>query len=273
MVEDEYENEKTAVGWRKEMKLINFSAIYTLWLREMKRFFRAKSRVVGSLGMPLFFLLFMGRGFARARIPGIPEGLNYVNYLTPGIIGMILLFGSMFAGISVLWDRQFGFLKEVMVAPVSRFSIVLGRTAGGVTMALFQGFFILIAGLLMGLKTGFLNVLLSIFYMLLISTSFVALGLAFASKMQDMHGFQLIMNFLMFPLFFLSGALFPISELPGWIALFSYIDPLTYGVDAMRATLIGVSHFSLALDTAVLLTFCIVMLSIGAYLFEKVEVD
>lgn len=255
------------------MRLINLLAIYTLWLREMKRFFRAKSRVVGSLGMPFFFLLFLGKGFSRARLPGIPPGVDYVNYLTPGIIGMILLFGSMFAGISVLWDRQFGFLKEVMVTPVSRTSIVIGRVAGGVTMALFQGVLVLVAGLAMGLKTGVFGVLTSLVFMVLISTAFVGLGLAFASKMDDMHGFQLIMNFLMFPLFFLSGALFPITELPSGVAILSYLDPLTYGVDALRGTLIGTSQFSLVLDTTILLGSCAVMVGLGAYLFEGVEVD
>jgi ABC-2 type transport system permease protein len=255
------------------MKVINPSAIYTLWLREMKRFFRAKSRVVGSLGMPLFFLLFMGTGFSRARLPGIPAGVDYVDYLVPGIIGMILLFGSMFAGISVIWDRQFGFLKEVMVTPVSRTSIVLGRTAGGVTMALFQGILILIAGMAMGLNTGFFNVLFSLIFMILISAGFVGLGLAFASKMEDMHGFQLIMNFLIFPIFFLSGALFPITELPSVLILLSYLNPLTYGVDALRRILIGTSQFPLSIDILALLGFCISMIALGTYLFEKVEVD
>ncbi len=255
------------------MKLINPSAIYTLWLREMKRFYRARSRVIGSLGMPLFFLLFLGKGFSRASLPGIPEGVDYVNYLTPGIIGMILLFGSMFAGISVLWDRQFGFLKEVMVTPVSRTSIVLGRVAGGVSMALFQGILVLAAGLIMGLKTGLFGVLSSLFFMILVSSAFVGLGLAFASKMEDMHGFQMIMNFLMFPLFFLSGALYPITEMPDFVIALSYLNPLTYGVDALRKTLLGFSMFSLALDTVVLLIFCTTMVGLGAYLFEGVEVD
>ncbi len=255
------------------MKLINPSAIYTLWLREMKRFFRARSRVIGSLGMPLFFLIFMGRGFSRANIPGIPPGIDYLNFLTPGIIGMILLFGSMFAGISVLWDRQFGFLKEVMVTPVSRVSIVLGRVAGGVTMALFQGVLVLIAGLFLGLNTGPIGVVFSLLFMVLISSAFVGLGLAFASKMEDMHGFQLIMNFLMFPLFFLSGAIFPISELPSILVALSYINPLTYGVDALRGTLLGASNFSIIVDTAILLVFSIAMVGFGAYLFEEVEVE
>ncbi len=255
------------------MKLINPSAIYTLWLREMKRFVRAKSRVVGSLGMPLIFLIFLGKGLGSANIPGIPEGVDYVNYLAPGIIGMVLLFGSMFAGISVLWDRQFGFLKEVMVTPVSRTSIVLGRVAGGVSMALVQALLVLFAGLLMGLKTGFFGVLSSLIFMILISAAFVGLGLAFASKMEDMHGFQMIMNFLMFPLLFLSGAIYPITGMPKAVVLLSYLNPLTYGVDALRRALIGASDFPLLIDFAVLLLFSTAMVALGAYLFEGVEVD
>ncbi len=186
---------------------------------------------------------------------------------------MILLFGSMFAGISVLWDRQFGFLKEVMVTPVSRVSIVLGRVAGGVTMALFQGVLVLVAGLFLGLNTGPIGVVFSLLFMVLISSAFVGLGLAFASKMEDMHGFQLIMNFLMFPLFFLSGAIFPISELPSILVALSYINPLTYGVDALRGTLLGASNFPIIVDTAILLVFSIAMVGFGAYLFEEVEVE
>ncbi|GBE18604.1 inner membrane transport permease YadH [archaeon BMS3Abin16] len=255
------------------MKLINLSAIYTLWLRETKRFLRAKSRVIGALGMPLMFLVFMGKGFSKASLPGLPQGVNYINYLAPGIIAMILLFGSMFAGISVLWDRQFGFLKEVMVSPVSRTSIVLGRVAGGVTMALSQAMLMLIASLVMGLKTTVFGVLSSLIFMVLLSAAFVGLGLAFASKMEDMHGFQMIMNFLMFPLFFLSGALFPLSELPVWVEKIALLNPMTYGVDALRATLIGVSVNPLAVDALALIFFCTAMVGFGAYLFESVEVD
>ncbi|RMF88942.1 MAG: multidrug ABC transporter permease [Methanobacteriota archaeon] len=255
------------------MKLIDLSAIYTLWLRETKRYVRARSRVVGSLGMPLMFLIFLGEGFSRASLPGLPPGLDYVNYLSPGIIAMILLFGSMFAGISVLWDRQFGFLKEVMVSPVSRTSIVLGRVAGGVTMALSQALLMLVASLLMGLKTTAQGVLYSLPYMALLSAAFVGLGLAFASKMEDMHGFTMIMNFLMFPLFFLSGALFPLSELPRWVARLTLLNPMTYGVDALRGALVGVSDFPLLIDALALAVFSIVMVGLGAYLFESVEVD
>ena len=185
--------------------MINGTAIYILWLREMKRFVRARSRVIGTLAMPLLFLAFLGFGFHSLAIPGIPRDLDYIHFLVPGIIGMTMLFTAMFAGISVLWDREFGFLKEIMVTPVNRVSIVLGRIAGGTTTALIQGMLILGISLFMGFRViAIAPLLLSIVFMLLIATTFIGLGLIFASKMKDIHGFSLIMNFVMFPLFFLS---------------------------------------------------------------------
>jgi ABC-2 type transport system permease protein len=249
-------------------------AVYSIWLREMLRFFRLKSRLIGSIGAPFFFLAFLAMGFGPvSSMPGIPEGMDYVSYLTPGIIGMTLLFSSTFAGLSVLWDREFGFLKEIMVAPVSRLSIVLGRTSGGVTTAIMQAAIILISGILLGMSVPTLSgLLLSVVFMILIAAAFIGLGLAFASKMEDMSGFSLIMNFLIFPLFFLSGALFPVDRFPEAVRILAYLNPLTYGVDGLRYSLIGVSAFSPALDLGLLAIFCAIMLGIGAYLFEISEV-
>lgn len=249
-------------------------AIYSIWLREMLRFFRLKSRLVGSVASPFFFLAFLGMGFgSAAAMPGIPQGVGYVSFLTPGIIGMTLLFSSTFAGLSVLWDREFGFLKEIMVAPVSRIAIVLGRTAGGVTTAIIQALIILLSGILLGMTApGLTGLLLSLIFMVLIASTFIGLGLAFASKMEDMSGFSLIMNFLIFPLFFLSGALFPLDRFPQAIKILAYINPLTYGVDGLRYSLIGASAFSPALDFAVLAVSCTAILGLGAYLFEISEV-
>ncbi|MHC1630734.1 MAG: ABC transporter permease [Methanotrichaceae archaeon] len=255
------------------MEKVNLYAVYSLWLREMIRFFRLKSRVFGSLAPPFFFLAFLGFGFRSASL-GIPEGVDYVSFLTPGIIGMTLLFSSTFAGLSVLWDREFGFLKEIMVAPVSRLSIMMGRTSGGVTTAVMQGLILLVPGIFMGLKTtGFGGFLLSLVFMVLIATIFNGLGLAFASKMKDMSGFSLIMNFMVFPIFLLSGALFPVENLPSWLRTLSYLDPLTYGVDGLRGSLVGVGSFSLVLDFGVLVVSCAAALGLGAYLFEISDVD
>lgn len=253
----------------------DLNAIYSIWLREMLRFFRLKSRLVGSLASPFFFLAFLGMGFgpSAASLPGIPQGVGYVSFLTPGIIGMTLLFSSTFAGLSVLWDRQFGFLKEIMVAPVSRIAIVLGRTVGGVTTAIVQALIILLSGILLGMVVPTIpGIIISIAFMVLIAAAFIGLGLAFASKMEDMSGFSLIMNFLIFPLFFLSGALFPLDRFPPIIKTLAYLNPLTYGVDGLRHSLIGVGTFPLAMDFMVLVVVCAAMVGLGAYLFETSEV-
>lgn len=244
-------------------------SIYTIWLREVKLFFRAKSRVAGSIAMPVFWLAFVGVGFKSAFNLNLEIG--YLEFMAPGIIGMSLLFSSMFSGLSVLWDRQFGFLKEILVAPVSRTSIVLGKTLGGATIALIQGILILLVSVAMGVKIRLDGIPLSVLFMLLISSSFIGLGLAFASKMTDPHGFQAVYGFIMMPMFFLSGALFPLDALPLWLKSLTYLDPLTYGVDALRGLLTGVSHFSLWQDFAAMFIFLITTTSLGSYLFRRIE--
>lgn len=252
----------------------NFQAIYVLWLREMKRYVRARSRIVGSLGMPFFFLIFLGTGFKNFRPFNAPPDVDYLNFLAPGILAIVLQFGSMFTGIAILWDRQFGFLKEIMVAPVSRVAIVLGRTLGGMTTALLQGFLFLAVAFFAGLRvesvSGFFMAPL---FMIFIACAFVNLGLAISSMMRDMQGFSLVMNFIMVPIFLLSGALFPVEQFPGWVRMLSYIDPLFYGVDGLRYSLIGMSKFSPFLDFSVLFFFCAFMVGLGTFLFSKVDVD
>jgi ABC-2 type transport system permease protein len=257
------------------MRSVFFQAIYVLWLREVKTFFRARSRILGNIIQPFFFLAILGVGFKSSMsfVAVDMKGVDYLQFLVPGLIGMTLLFSSMFAGLSILWDRQFGFLKEIMVAPVSRFSLVLGRIAGGMTTTLLQALSILLIAHLFGFKiktlTGFL---LSLIFMGLIGIGFVGMGVAFASKMEDMHGFQIVMNFIIMPIFFLSGALFPLEGLPSWLSSLMYLDPLTYGVDGLRKALLGVSHFPIALNLTVLVTFCTGMLCLGAYFFSHCEV-
>jgi len=252
--------------------MINKTAIYVLWLREMKRFLRAKSRVFGTLAMPLFFLAFLGLGFRRMSIPGMSGEVDYIQFLVPGIIGMSILFSSTFGGLSVLWDREFGFLKEIMVAPVTRVSIVFGRIAGGATTALIQAILILGISFLFGFKiVSISSLLLALAFMTLIAITFLGLGLIFASKMRDMQGFSIVMNFVIFPLLFLSGAFYPLDNFPVWLRYISRIDPLTYGVDGLRAVLLGVSSFSTLYNFALLAVFSSVMIVLGAYFFEKSE--
>ena len=188
-------------------------------------------------------------------------------------MSMTLLFGSMFAGISILFDRQFGFLKEIMVSPVDRTSIVIGRIFAGMTSGVIQAFFILLISILMGVRvTNPMGLVLSIPFILVIAISFVGLGISLASRIEDMHGFQMIMNFLVMPTFLLSGALFPVDKLPAWLAGITYLDPLTYGVDGLRGLIIGSSHLPIILDFGVLSAFCIAMIILATYLFSKTEV-
>jgi ABC-2 type transport system permease protein len=251
---------------------ISWVAVYVLWLREMKRFLRAKSRLVGAVAMPLFFLLFLGMGFSRMAVPGLARQVNYISFLVPGILGMGLLFSSTFGGLSVLWDREFGFLKEIMVAPVSRLSIVIGRIAGGTTTGLIQGALILVVAFGLGFRVSSpVGLILGLLIMLLIATTFLGLGLIFASKMKDMQGFSVVMNFVIFPLFFLSGALYPLNNLPAGVRYLSYADPLTFGVDGLRAAWLGTSSLPLSVDIALMVIFTCGMLILGAYFFEKSE--
>jgi ABC-2 type transport system permease protein len=251
-------------------KTENMIAIYTLWLREVKKYFRSKSRIIGSLGQPILFLIALGFGLGPV-FQKAGEG-NYIQFLVPGIISMSILL-AIFSGISVIWDRQFGFLKETLVAPVPRWQIMLGRTLGGATVAILQGFIVFAISFLAGFKLTNLTALpITLVFMALIALIFTALGTAIASVLEDMHGFQLIMNFLVMPVFFLSGALFPLGNLPKVLNVVVQFNPLSYGVDALRATLGGVSQFGLITDFWVLAIVTAILIFIGSYLFSKIQV-
>jgi len=247
--------------------------IYTMWLRQIKRFLRVKSRVASSILMPFLFLAFLG--LPLSFIPGFEiEGMNYLDFLAPGIVGMTLLFSSTISGVSVIWDKEFGFLKEVLVAPVNRFSIILGRSLGGMTIALVQALVIVAIAMAMGVKiSGISGFFLSIVFMILTCATFTGLGLIIAAKLADTQGFMSIMNLVIMPIFFLSGAFFPLQSMPAGIKYIMYINPLTYGVDGLRGALVGGAAFPLWLDFAVLLVLSIVLAGLGAYLFSKMEAD
>lgn len=246
------------------------TAIYMLWLRQLKRYFRSRARIVASLGQPLLFLLALGFGlgpiFQRAG-----QG-DYIQFLAPGVIGMTVLFTAIFSGIELIWDRQFGFLKETLVAPVPRTLIMIGRTLGGATVALLQGFIVVIICFIAGFRVHHVSAIpIALVVMALIAIMFTALGTAIASVLSDFQGFQLVMNFLVMPIFFLSGALFPLAGLPMVLNILATIDPLSYGVDGLRASLSGAGHFGLTLDLAVLAILSSIFLIVGTRLFSKIQ--
>jgi ABC-2 type transport system permease protein len=249
------------------------SAIYILWLREVKRYTRSRAQIIASLGQPMLYLLVLGFGlgpvFQRAG-----NG-NYLQFVAPGVIGMSVLFSSIFSGLGILFDRQFGFLKETLVAPVSRLQIMAGRTLGGATVAVIQGLLVTTICLIAGFRpVNLATVPLALGFMVLIAICFAALGMAIGSGLQDMQGFQLIMNFLVLPIYFLSGALFPLTGLPIVLSYITKADPLAYGIDGMRNVLLGASHaaFDPRLDLVVLLVVGSILLVIGAQRFSKIEV-
>jgi ABC-2 type transport system permease protein len=257
-------------------RIIDPLPIYTMWLREMKRFLRVKARVVGSLLMPIFFLAFLGlpMSFIPAReIPGLGD-MGYLDFLAPGIVGMTLLFAGTMSGASVIWDKEFGFLKEVLVAPVNRFSVILGRSLGGMTTAIIQALIIVGIAVAMGVTlSGVSGFFLALLIMILTCAACTGFGLIIATKLGNLEGFMAIMNLIVFPIFLLSGAMFPVQVMPPWLKYIMYINPLTYGVDGLRSTLIGVAAFPLWLDFTVLIIVCITLATLGSYFFSRMEAD
>ncbi len=216
--------------WRHEVV-----AVYAVWLRDLTRFVKERVRIVGALAQPLIYLVVMGTGFgATFRASAIPQGFSYKAFMFPGVLGMTVLFTSLFAAISVIWDREFGFLKEILVAPISRASIVLGKVLGGATVASLQGTLLLLLSPLVGIHLGAGQVVQLWIVMFLMAFALTSLGLAIASRMTSMEGFQVVMNFLIVPMWLLSGAFFPLRGVPAWMATLMRFDPLTYGVDALR---------------------------------------
>jgi ABC-2 type transport system permease protein len=243
--------------------------LYALWLRQLKRYVRSRARVIASLGQPLLFLFGFGFGFAPV-FQKAGQG-NYIQFLAPGVIAMTILFTSIFSGIELIFDRQFGFLKEMLVAPVSRATIMVGRTLGGATVSLIQGLVVAAICLIAGFRPALSALPAALLFMVLIAIMFTALGTAIASVLSDFQGFQLVMNFLVMPIFFLSGALFPLNNLPVALDVIARIDPLSYGVDGLRSSLIGISHFGAALDLGVLAALCVILLLVGGRLFQRIQ--
>jgi ABC-2 type transport system permease protein len=247
------------------------AVIFILWLREVKRYLRSRTQMIASLGQPLMYLLALGFGLGPVfQKSGMG---SYLQFIAPGVIGMSILFTSIFSGVGLLWDRQFGFLKETLVAPVPRLQIMIGRTLGGATIAVIQGSLVLVVCLIAGFRPQSLTALpAALVFMALVAIVFAALGTAIGSTLRDMQGFQMVMNFLVMPIFFLSGALFPLAGLPTALTVATRIDPLCYGIDGLRGALIGLSEFGLALDLAILGILACCFLVLGARLFSRIQV-
>jgi len=246
------------------------SAIYILWLRQLKRFFRAKSRMIGAVGQPLLFLLALGYGLGSVY-QRAGQG-NYLEFLVPGIMAQTVLFSAMFYGAMIMFDKQFGFLKETLVAPVARWKIMLGGALGGATTAVIQGLVVLVVSLFLGFRpehwTGIIGMLAAL---CMLSVAIAAFSSGIGSFVQDMQGFQAINQFLVFPLYFLSGALYPLNGVPTWLRVIAEINPMSYAVDAMRDTLIGITHFGLLRDFTVLSITLVILIAFGAFRFKHIE--
>ncbi len=247
-------------------------AVYIIVLREFKRFFRQKGRLVTTMARPLLWLLIVGTGFTS--IIRVDAGANYMQFILPGIVGTTILFSSIFSTMSVVWDREFGFMREMLVAPVSRLSIVFGKLLSGTALSTFQGAVLLLVAPLLGLDVSVGDFALMVLLMFLVSISITALGLFVASLLTSLEGFNIIMNFIVLPMFFLSGALYPVNALPSYIRYLSYINPLSYGVDIFKHILLPVegrlsAELPLSVDIIFVAAFALIFTLLTALVFER----
>ncbi len=243
-------------------------AIYAIWVREVKVFTREKPRVVAAIAQPLIWIALVGTGFSSTIPRSATGGVDYRAYLFGGVIAQTILFGTVFYGLYIIWDRKLDVLKEILVAPVSRTAIFFGKVVGGSTESLMQGVILLAIGLWL-FRVPPLGALFALVFVLLLAIAFVSIGLFIGSFFDSFEGFQAILSFLLFPLFFLSGALFPVSNLPAWLTAMVRLNPVTYAVDGLRGSTVGVHAFPYALDLGVLLGFCLLMLALGTWAFRR----
>lgn len=249
-------------------KVMSLRGIYAIWWREMVIFFREKPRVISAIVNPLLWLFIFGGGLgASVRI----SGFNYQQYIFPGVITQTLLFSSIFYGAYLVWDRRIDLLKAILVSPLSRASIFLGKVLGGVTTALLQALIILLFGMLLGVNYTLTSFMLTLVVVVTATSGLVAIGLTIGSFMESPEGFQLIGSFVIFPLFFLSGALFPLDNLPVWLEIFAVINPVTYIVDTLRGILLGLQYFSTLQNLLTLTVFVVVINLIGVQAFKRMQ--
>jgi len=260
----------------------NLRGVYTIWYRDILRIWHDKMRMIGSLILPILFLVGFGSGLS-ARMGLLAPGIDFTQFMFPGIIGMTVLMSSFMAGVSVVWDREFGFLKEVLVAPISRASVAAGKTLGAATVALLQGIIILLFAPLVGISLSAGTVLALLPLMFLLAASMGSLGVLLATRIRSMEAFQAVMQMLMFPVVFLSGAFFPLQGLPVWMNILVKINPATYGIAPIRQVVLGVppgSPFSVNLfghnmslweNVTVLAVFGAAMILLAMWSFSSQE--
>lgn len=244
------------------------SKIYAIWFREFRVFLRERSRLIASTFTPLLWLFVVGSGFGSAAAH---TNIDYEIFIFPGIVCMSVIFSSVFYGSYIIWDRKFDFLKSVMVAPVSRGTIFTGKTCGGMTNSLVQASILLVIGVIIGIHFTLLSLIQTVVVVLLLSFALTSLGLALGSYMQSLEGFQMIVSFVVFPLFFLSSALFPLHNLPYWLSILTSLDPATYAVDALRNAMLGIGSKSLGLDISILAIITVGLGAFGVYSFGRMK--
>jgi ABC-2 type transport system permease protein len=232
--------------WRRTL-----TGVYVIWYRDLLRYWRDRTRLVASLAQPLLFLVIFGVGLSSslgsvgrggsgsAGFGGAGGTISYVQYMYPGVVGMAVLFSAMFSSMSIVWDREFGFLKEILVAPIDRSAVAVGKALGGATQAMFQGLIMLAVGPAVGVHLTPLTVLEVLPILFLLAFTLSAFGVSIAARMRSMQGFQVIMNFLLMPIFFLSGALFPVVGLPAWMTVLTRVDPVAYGIAPLRTAVLS----------------------------------
>ncbi len=260
----------------------NLRGVYTIWYRDLLRFWHDKLRMAGSITFPLIFLFVFGSGLS-ARMDFLGSGINFTQFIFPGIVGMSVLMSSFMAGMSVVWDREFGFLKEVLVAPISRASVAVGKTLGAATVALLQGMLILLFAPLIGVSLSLWTVLATLPLMFLLAVSMGSLGILLATRIRSMEAFQAVMQMLMFPMMFLSGVFFPVQGLPAWMNVLVKINPATYGIAPIRQVMLGTlpdSPFSISLlghtmslwdNVTVMAAFGVAMILLSMWSFGNQE--
>ncbi|MCX8151011.1 MAG: ABC transporter permease [Candidatus Bathyarchaeota archaeon] len=257
--------------------MTELKGLYTLWLREVKRYLRNRTRILSSFMQPFLWLVIFGVGIGSSLRGALPTPeLTYQELIFPGILGQTLLFTSMFMGISVIWDKEFGFMKEILVSPLSRFTIFMGKMLGDSTDSLIQGLIVIALGLVLGINITPIAVLLCLPVMLLTTFGLVSIGLIIASFMDNLESFGAIQSFINLPLFFLSGALFQLQSLPTWLQDISKLNPLTYGVDALRHVILGATWQPLQvqpllIDIAIVCIFDLFMIIAGTWAFHRMK--